>query len=319
MKKGIVISALILIFVGLTLFAWAFAASGFDISKLGTVECRTRTIEVSEDFSDIEIDAREADVYIEPSQDGKTSVAVVEQEKAPYSVSVEGGALRITREDKREWIDYIGINTQTMTIKLYLPEGEYGGLTVDSLAGHVNVDNAFRFGAITANTSAGGVSCAASSKGAIRIKTGTGAVKLEGLSAGSVDISVSTGGVTISSVECAGELGIKVSTGRATLQDVTCQSLVSYGSTGDVRLKNVIAEKKLEIKRSTGSVFFDACDAGSISIETSTGSVKGTLLTEKTFIAKTSTGSVSVPDTATGGKCEITTTTGSIEIKLAGD
>ena len=44
--------------------------------------------------------------------------------------------------------------------------------------------------------------------------------------------------------------------------------------------------------------------------------VGGTLLSDKVFITDTTTGDVDVPKTTTGGKCEITTTTGDIEIDI---
>ena len=51
-------------------------------------------------------------------------------------------------------------------------------------------------------------------------------------------------------------------------------------------------------------------------MKTDTGKVVGSLLSEKVFIAETSTGKVSVPKTTTGGKCEITTSTGDIKIEV---
>ena len=51
-------------------------------------------------------------------------------------------------------------------------------------------------------------------------------------------------------------------------------------------------------------------------VNTSTGDVNGTLLSEKIFITDTSTGRVSVPKTTSGGKCEITTSTGDINIGI---
>ena len=68
----------------------------------------------------------------------------------------------------------------------------------------------------------------------------------------------------------------------------------------------------ISAERSTGNVNFENSDAAGICVKTSTGDVTGTLLTEKVFTAETSAGSISVPDTKTGGKCEITTSTGNI-------
>ena len=100
------------------------------------------------------------------------------------------------------------------------------------------------------------------------------------------------------------------------MTDVTCGSLRSEGSTGDMIMQNVIVGGSMRIERSTGDIKMTACDAAEIEIETDTGSVTGTLLTEKVFIASSDTGRVSVPETVTGGRCKITTDTGSIKIEI---
>ena len=74
--------------------------------------------------------------------------------------------------------------------------------------------------------------------------------------------------------------------------------------------------EKLSVERTTGNVKFSACDAAEISFKTDTGDVNGTLLSDKIFMAQTDTGRVNVPQTITGGRCEITTTTGNIRIQL---
>lgn len=61
---------------------------------------------------------------------------------------------------------------------------------------------------------------------------------------------------------------------------------------------------------------FNHCDAETIYVNTDTGSVTGTLLTDKVFIIETDTGSVDVPKSITGGRCEITTDTGNIRITI---
>ena len=112
------------------------------------------------------------------------------------------------------------------------------------------------------------------------------------------------------------DIKITVSTGKAYLTDVKCKNLVSWGDTGDISLTSVIAPEKLYLERDTGDITFEKCDASDICIKTSTGDVKGTLLTEKIFVAQTSTGKIDVPKTVSGGRCEITTSTGSIKINI---
>ena len=77
-----------------------------------------------------------------------------------------------------------------------------------------------------------------------------------------------------------------------------------------------IATESFSIKRSTGDVTFDGADAKSISVKTDTGDVKGSLLSNKVFITKTDTGDINVPSSTTGGKCEITTDTGDINLTV---
>ena len=78
----------------------------------------------------------------------------------------------------------------------------------------------------------------------------------------------------------------------------------------------MIAENRLSVKRSTGDVKFSGCDAEKLYVKTGTGNVRGSLLTDKVFITDTDTGSVDVPKTAAGGRCEIKTGTGDIKMEI---
>lgn len=95
-----------------------------------------------------------------------------------------------------------------------------------------------------------------------------------------------------------------------------CNRLTSGGSTGTAVLQNVVAEASISVERSTGDVRLDRCDAGELSVKTSTGSVTGSLPTEKVFVTHTDIGRVDLPATAVGGKCEISTTTRDIRIRI---
>lgn len=92
--------------------------------------------------------------------------------------------------------------------------------------------------------------------------------------------------------------------------------MISTGTTGDIYLDNVVASDKLSITRSTGNISFDGSDAAEITVRTDTGNITGRLLTDKVFIAASDTGSVEVPGTVTGGRCEIDTDTGNIRIEI---
>lgn len=111
-------------------------------------------------------------------------------------------------------------------------------------------------------------------------------------------------------------ISVRTDTGNIRLTDVNCQYLQVITDTGDVTLKSVITENKMSIETDTGDVEFTDCDSASIFVETDTGDVTGSLLTEKIFICKSSTGDIRVPESITGGKCKIETDTGDISITI---
>ena len=272
--------------------------------------------EIDEKFSDISIKTDTADILFLPSEDGTLKVACHEHVRKKHFVEVQNGVLIINAVDNRKWYDYIEINIGSPKITVYLPELEYSSLVIEESTGDIEISNNFKFKSIDVSLSTGDVKCYASATETIKIEASTGDVTLESISASALDISVSTGDVTVSHITCGGEITVGVSTGKTYFTDTMCKNLISTGSTGDILLKNVISTEKIYIKRSTGDVTLEGSDAAELFITTSTGDVKGSLLTDKVFIAKTDTGRISVPKSTTGGRCEITTDTGDIKISI---
>lgn len=319
MKKAtkicfIVAAALIL--TGLILLGGVMGSIKWNFKKLSTATFETNEYEITEAFQALSVNTDTAEVTFAPSESQSCSVICYEQSKVKHSVSVRGGTLSIEAVDERQWYDHIGFVFETPKITVYLPKGEYGALSIQSSTGDINIPKEFQFESIDISESTGRVTNYASSSGLIRIKTSTGSIRVENLSAGSLDLSVSTGKVTVSNTICKGDVSVKVSTGRSVLTDIRCENLVSNGSTGEITLTNVIATERFSIKRSTGDVNLNGCDAAELFIKTDTGDVEGTLLSEKIFIANTDTGDKKVPNTLTGGRCEVTTDTGDIELRI---
>ncbi len=308
-KVFLFISALLVVlFLVGCLFSYIFAP-----------EYVTNTHEIGEDFSDISVFTDTADIILLPSDDGKCKVVCHEPENQKHSVAVQDSALTINVVNERKWYHYIGITWKTPKITVYLPEAEYTSLFIKASTGDIDIPKDFKLESIDITTSTGDVMNRACASGFIKIKTSTGNIRIEDVSAGALDLSVSTGDITASSISCGGDVKVGVSTGVTRLTDISCKSVTSSGSTGDISLKNVIASEHFSIERSTGDVNFDACDAAEIFVKTDTGEVEGSLLTDKVFITKTDTGDIEVPKTTTGGRCEITTDTGDIEIEIIDD
>ncbi len=310
------IIATALILIGCVMFGTVMTMLQWDFTKLSTVKYETNDYGIHEAYKNISIVTKTADIAFVPSENPKTTVLCYEQKNEKHSVAVQEGSLVIEIADTRKWYDHIGINFGTPKITVYIPQGEYGILSVKTITGDVEIPNAFKFESIDVTESTGNITNYASALERIRIKASTGDIRVENVSAGTLDLSVSTGRITVSDVTCVGDVKISVSTGKTNLTNLTCKNLLSNGNTGDISLKNANATEKFSIERSTGAVKLDGCDAAEIFIETDTGDVTGTLLSEKVFIAKTDTGTIAVPKTAVGGRCEITTDTGDICIKI---
>ncbi len=306
-----------LILMGCIIFGGVMTMLKWNFTKLSTGKYETNNYEINENYINISIVTDTADIVFVISENSKSSVECYERENTKHSVTVNDGTLVIDAVDSRKWYEYIGINFGSPKITVYIPQGEYGALSVKSSTGEVEIPKELRFESIDISESTGKVTNYASVSGGIKIRTTTGDICVENISAGSLDLSVSTGKVTVSGVTCEGDVTVGVSTGKAYLTNIACKNIISSGSTGDISLNKVIAAEKFSVERSTGDVKFEGCDAAEIFVVTDTGDVSGTLLSEKVFIAKTDTGRVNVPNSVTGGRCEITTDTGDIKITIS--
>ena len=262
-------------------------------------EYETNIHEINEEVNSISIKTATTNIEFVPSDDGICKVVCYEKAKERHSIEVQNGTLTINLLNDKEWYDYIGFNIDSPKITIYLPTAEYSSLVIEGSTGDIEISKDFVFKNIDVSLSTGDVKCYASAEETIKIVTNTGNIYMESISATSLDLMVSTGRVTVS--------------------DIACKNLISTGSTGDISLKNVISTEKISIERETGDVTLEASDAVEIFITTNTGDVKGSLLTDKVFITKTDTGRIDVPNSITGGRCEITTDTGDIKISISDD
>ena len=306
-----------LILSGCIVFGGVMSMLKWDFKKLSTNKYETNTYEINEEFINLLIKTDTAKIVFMPSADGKCRVECYEQENEKHSVTVENNTLVIDITEEKAWFEYININFASPQLTVYLPNTEYDSLTINESTGNIEIPNDFNLKNIDISITTGDVKCSASASEAIKIKTSTGNIDISAISAGSLDLSTTTGKITVTDARCDGEIEIKVNTGKARLTDISCKSLISSGSTGDLSLKDVVATEKFSINRSTGDIKFEACDAAEIFVNIDTGDVEGTLLSDKVFIIKTDTGKIDVPNSITGGRCEITTDTGDIKISIA--
>ena len=232
------------------------------------------------------------------------------------TAAVSAGTYTIERTDRKGFWWNVSIATESPSITVYLPEKVYKELSIESDTGDVEIPKEFSFDTINVNLDTGDMSCLASAEGDIRVRTDTGHITIADVTASGMLLSSDTGKMELSDVKISGDLEIQEHTGKVVLENVKCRNFTSDGDTGSLVMTNVTASGEFNLERNTGDIEFHGCDAETIYVETDTGDVTGTLLTDKVFITETDTGSVDVPKSVSGGRCEISTDTGDIRIEI---
>ena len=227
----------------------------------------------------------------------------------------------------REGFVFSNIAIKVGTGDVLVRSSALGAVTLEASTGDVQARN-IECASLSATTGTGdisvsGVSAAGdaslnAASGTVALTASTGDVRARNTACASLSVTTSTGDIEIEGASVAGAISTSVSTGKTELSDVACAEYVARGGSGDIELERVVASGKLDIQVRTGDVELEDSDAADIYITTTTGDVEGSLLSEKVFITSTSTGEVDVPNTVAGGRCEITTSTGDIEISVKG-
>ncbi|MGN0773684.1 MAG: DUF4097 family beta strand repeat-containing protein [Candidatus Ventricola sp.] len=257
-----------------------------------------KTYEVTEAFTDIRVEDVECNVRILRAADGPCRVVCPEKQNGSveHTVTVNGGELRVRRHDQRKWYQRIGISLGIPDVEIYLPEKEYGKLTLRSTAGSLQVGEGFTFESASLESVSGSVRMLSGVKKELQAESTGGRVTIENAS--------------------PEKLTAKSVSGRVELAHIRSGEIMARSTSGRIELTDVMAEGSLYAKSVSGGVALDGCDGGTIRIETTSGSVKGSILSSKTFTTHSTSGSVSIPRCAGGGQCEITTTSGSIAIEI---
>lgn len=132
------ITAAALVLMGCILFIGVMSSVGWNVSRLSAVSFETRIHEIAEPFRDLSLTTDTANIVFARSEDGRCRVACYEEANAAHSVTVENGVLLIRRIDQRSWYDHIGFRFSSPRITVYLPQAEYGALSVCESTGAIS-------------------------------------------------------------------------------------------------------------------------------------------------------------------------------------
>lgn len=266
-----------------------------------TIHTSSGNITVPEDFSFTSVDARSAsgEITLLPSVNGEQSVSsqsgnIHVKNTAPESLTIQSSSGEITLEK---------VNVRTE-------------LQVKSTSGDIAFTDV-KGQAVTVSASSGESTLSkVTADGSMGLKTTSGDMKLRNIDAEALSIQSVSGEADIENGDVKSELQVKSTSGDMTFTDVKGKAAAVTTSSGEILFTRVIAEDSMRLETTSGDIQLRSSDAAELYIRSSSGNVSGTLLSGKVFQINTTSGTVDAPYSGSGGKCEITTTSGDVDFAI---
>lgn len=248
------ITAVSLLLAGGIIFTCSLVMVGFDFLSLDNRKYVTETIEITDSFTDITVDTAITDIRILPSDDGKCRAVCYGDDKTLHSAYVKESRLYVETKSTYKWYDHIMPKFKTPSVTLYLPDSEYGSLSVDVNTGDVTVRT------LSVNN--------------INVKMNTGKLIMTDVSCSDLKADMSTGDIKLNSVIASGEFHLENSTGDIEFQGCDASQIYAECSTGDIE-GTLLTGKDFDCKSSTGDVEIPRnSSGGKCELKCSTGDIE---------------------------------------------
>ncbi len=338
MKKAVkigLITAAVLIVAGILTVGAVFAIGGGFAQQSPYTSVTHRA---ESPFDSISVSVAFPEVRIELSPDGTAYAVCDEGERIHYTLTVEEETLYLREHDDRRWVDHIGILYAARPLMLYLPEGIYNSLTVETVSSSLKCEaselsfytvdltsssGSIRFStpvlsALYAESTSGGIHVANASPENVFLNSTSGNISAENVQARAGFEAVATSGsVTVKNCN-AKRIMLKSTSGSIKLTKSAPVNIDLHTTSGSMRLDGVVASGTLSAKSASGSIKLEGCDAGNLQLESTSGSIGGTLLSDKWFDTRSTSGSIRCPASVKdAGKCTVVTVSGSIKFEIA--
>lgn len=218
----------------------------------------TNTYQITDKYTNILLNAKDAKVKIEPSNDNSTTLVVVEKKRNPYTFFIRDNTLTI-QLTKRKWYHFLKIGIDHSEIKLTVPQSMLEEIQVTSNVGAVDI-------------------CSITCNGAMSIKTNTGRVNVENAVCKNFHSKGNSGVVSLNNLAAKENISIKRNTGKIELNDCTAPDIFVKTNTGKVSGK-LPSNVAITARANTGKIDvpkvpIGAAVGGRCEIKTNTGSIQ---------------------------------------------
>lgn len=299
--KRMTIAGLSVLGIGVIVFIWGFALSGWNISAVETHEPYTKkTYSTSARFSAVQVEDKNTEAILSVSPDERIHITYYENEKDVYELQ-EGEILSFKKTENYQWYDYFfNISFQKTTLEIQIPKDYSGDLSLRTSnakieANNLSVQNVNLFssnGTILLDT--------VHAKDKIHAETSNNSIKMENTSSkNGIQAVTSNGPIVLEKTESS-DANALTSNGSITLSELNMKNISAQTSNASIRLANVQTENSLTLQSSNGSI---------------EGTVKGKLA-DFSVISHTSNADSNLPETMPGGEKQLTVQTSNGKINI---
>lgn len=230
--------ALCLIGAGMALAVWISMTSDvrvFGISSSAEVPLEHLSREIRDPIHSIHIQDVESSIQLLPSADGICRVEYVDSRLFSHEIQVESGVLTITRNDTSGWLDRVFSTTyERADLKLYLTDGIYDTLFLESISGDIRVGPEFTFTEARVSSVSGSVSFAAATTALLQAQSISGNLELSGNGRGTVTADSTSGDILLKGLDC-GNLTARSVSGSISGTTTTAKHFVTETVSGRIQ------------------------------------------------------------------------------------
>lgn len=249
----------------------------------------------------ISVDCSAEDVYIRPSTDDEYHVFCSGSDKTSFNIEVSDGILTVTSTTE-VWDSFLALNFgdgAKITVQMPVKNTEVPveSLTVDTASGDIQVAEGLLFRRCDLSTTSGDITFKGDVQGKMNMETTSGDIYVE-------DMSLAP------AYECI----LNSTSGTISVKGLNVSALIAETTSGDACLENCDIGA-LTVNTVSGDVELEGVDADECYIRATSGDVSAGLAEAMDFHCSSTSGDIETPPSAAnGGLCQITTTSGDIEV-----
>ena len=324
MKKFTIALLSCLVAIGITLFLVGLGMAGWNFKNLnegGPFE--VKSVDTQETVENIYIVAKDAEIVLKPSEDGKFKAEYQENKRYLYDVKLSDGEFRLTDITRRKWYHYLfSFNFTTPRIVLYLNAQQLENVSLSTRNAGIRSESTLEALRFTAETSNAGITvCNLASQTTISLSSSNGKITAENLSAvEGINIGTSNGKIILRSVQSA-TMDAHTSNGAVSAESVTAENIRFKTTNESVSALSVSADS-LYMETSNAHISADKIDGKNIQMYTSNSRVSASIRGRREdflISSRTSNASNNLGSTDSGSRrLTVKTSNGNIDVGFLG-